>query len=166
MTITVNQGEDSILYWVPNYNIQSTSSYDVTFDDLKYPSWLSRYLTVSDQTDENSIQYKTIQFAFAQTNFPEEVFTIQQTQRVREKINCHVTLFEYRITVQVGLCIDKCSSLLTVPTIDPSIYNYQLDESARAEEIALPGFWTYPSTQFKTVYSVCGRPAISMTGIN
>ena len=152
MTIIVNKGEDSLTYWAPNYDIPSNSAYEVTIDAFEYPSWLSPYITVSDQTDANSIQYKTFQFAFAQTTFPEEVFTIKQTQRVRQKSNCHVTLFEYLITVRVGFCIDECSSLLSVPTIDPSIYTYLLDESADTEEIALPGFWTYSSNQFDTVF--------------
>ena len=118
---------------MPNYDIPSASAYEVTIDALEYPYWLSPYLTVSDQTDADLVQYKTIKFAFAQTTFPEEVFTIKQTQKVREKSNCHMTLFEYLITVKVGLCIDKCSTFLTVPVIDPSIYNYFIDESAKAE---------------------------------
>ena len=68
--------------------------------------------------------------------------------------------------MNVGLCIDKCSSFLTVPTVDPAIYTFLLDESEGAEEIALPGFWTYSSAQFESIYSVCGIPAISMTGID
>ena len=60
MTITVNLGGDSLTYWVPNYDIPSASAYEVTIDGLEYPNWLSPYLTVSEQTDTNAKQYKTI----------------------------------------------------------------------------------------------------------
>ena len=63
-----------------------------------------------------------------------------------------MTIFEYLVTVKVGLCIDKCSTYLTVPTIEPSIYTYLLDEASVGEEIALPGFWTYSKTQYATIY--------------
>ena len=63
-----------------------------------------------------------------------------------------MTDFEYLVTVKVGLCIDNCGSYLAVPTIDPSIYNYLLDDASKGEDIALPGFWTYPSNSFATIF--------------
>ena len=91
---------------------------------------------------------------------------MKQTQTVQEKINCHKTLFEYLITVNVGFCIDRCSSYLAVPQIQPSIYTYLLNSLSVAEEISLPSFWTYTASQYSTMQYHCGDPIIEINGID
>ena len=124
----------------------------MTTSSIEYPSWVRPYITVDNQKDANSIDFNTFNFTFTGTKFPELIFTIKQTQTIKEKINCHVTDFEYLVTVKVGLCIANCGSYLAVPTIDPSIYNYLLDDASKGEDITLPGFWTYPSNSFATIF--------------
>ena len=51
MTITVNVGEDSLKYWIPQYQISSSSSYTVTSTIGDYPNWLIPYLIISDEAD-------------------------------------------------------------------------------------------------------------------
>ena len=67
MTIVVNQGADSLTYWVPNYNITESDSYTVTAGTLEYPSWVTPYITVDNQMDANSIYYNTFNFTFVGT---------------------------------------------------------------------------------------------------
>ena len=45
MNITVNVGEESLLFWIPKYQIPSSSIYTVTTDISEYPTWLAPFLT-------------------------------------------------------------------------------------------------------------------------
>ena len=135
-----------------------SDDYLLTAATIEYPSWVTPYITVDNQTDANSIYYNTFNFTFSNTAYPELIFTLKQTQTLKEKINCHYTNFEYLITVKVGLCIDTCGTYLTVPTIDPSIFDFVLDNASKGEDIALPGFWDYPSNSFATIFEFCGIP--------
>ena len=67
--------------------------------------------------------------------------------------------------MKVGFCISTCGEYLTVPTIDPSVFTYVLDGDSKGEDIALPGFWSYASTDFATIYKYCGLPQITTAGV-
>ena len=51
MTITVNADENSSKYWIPRYDIPSSSSYTVTTTFGQYPDWLIPYLITSEEAD-------------------------------------------------------------------------------------------------------------------
>ena len=146
MNITVNVGEESLKFWIPKYQITSSSVYSVTTEIGEYPTWLTPLLIQSEESDAAGNQFTTIQFAFGGTSYPTENFTMKQTQTIREKINCHKTQYEYLIKVNVGYCLESCGSHLLLPIIEPSIFTYQLNDSETVKEINLPAFWSYTAT--------------------
>ena len=129
MNITVNVGEESLKFWIPKYQITSSSDYTVTTEIGEYPTWLTPYLIKKELSDATGNQFTTIQFSFGGTDYPTENFTIKQTQTIREKINCHKTRYEYLININIGHCFESCGSHLVLPVIEPSTYTYQLNES-------------------------------------
>ena len=51
MTLTVNNDENSLKFWIPRYEIPSSSSYTVTTTISQYPDWLIPYMVTSEEAD-------------------------------------------------------------------------------------------------------------------